>query len=279
MREFTIRRGTFIGTHIIYDSIKEANENGIYDIKSPWYSRDLEAGDWVKADDGYICQCLRRYQVVNKRHKSGQYTDCFQFPQGLFYVYYDKKGNPNIKSFYGALTRPKRTQIGDSLSEGKYMNARKRLFVTLVAEGTNPYTAVVLAFNKHTAPSGLIHNLLKRLLQDEQIKEELMEALKPFASQIELRILELSKGKYENLNDFFIDKTARLLMKVNSSTTAELAVLQFGMKFLGRHINIVMPSPSSSNNKEIQNAEFKEITPPSLGPYKPQFTAPLARAA
>lgn len=265
MRYYTLRKGLYKGKHCIYDSRDEAEIHGITDIKTPWWNKDVEAGDWIESDDGYIVQCLHRSKLYNKRHKSGQYTDLFTFPQGVFYVYYDKKGNPNIKNFFASVSKPLKGRLGTSSTLGKYMNPRKRLFITYIKNGVDPVTSYMAAFNKHTSPLHIAVKKVNELLTDPELVEELMIAMKPFISQVESRVRELSNNKYEDLNALYVDKVARLLLKDNKSAMAEVTVLNFSLKLFGHQINLIADEhPSKNKFANATEASFEEVPPKSL---------------
>lgn len=263
MRKFTVRRGNFKGEHIIYDSPDESVQAGI-DPKTPWHRKDVEVGDWVVSDDGYVVQCLGRYALKNKRHRSGQYTDTFRFPMGTFGVYYDAKGEKKItKNFYAQVANNNKSSLGNTSALGKYMTIEKREFVTLLGMGFDPYSAYMKAYKvKRLTSLSYVTMQINKLLMDKQVQEELMEVLKPFMHKVQLRVQQLSD--YKDLNELFIDKTAQLLTTQARSVKDQIAVLRFSYEFFGKVLGIVI-SEQSKSNRDVQDAQFTEVPPPELG--------------
>lgn len=263
MRNFTVRRGNYKGEHIIYDSPDEAVQHGI-EPKTPWHRKDVVIGDWVVSDDGYVVQCLHRRPLINKRHKSGQWTDTFRFPMGIFGVYYDAKGDKKItKNFYAQVANNNKSSLGNTSVLGKYMTIEKREFVTLLGMGFDPYSAYIKAYKvKRITTLPNVTMQINKLLTDKQVQEELMDVLKPFMHKVQLKIRDISD--YEDLNELFIDKTAQLLTTQVKSIKDQIAVLKFSYEYFGRVLGIIMTT-EEQKSKDIQEARFTEIPPPELG--------------
>jgi len=262
MRIFTVRRGNFKGEHKIYDSPDEAVSNGV-EPKAPWHRKDIAIGDWVISDDGYVVQCLSRRVLINKRHTSGQFTDTYRFPMGIFGVYYDRTGTKRItKNFYAQVANNNKSSLGNTSSLGRYMTVNKREFVTLIQIGFDPYSAYIKAFKVNRLTSlSYITMQINKLLMDKQIQEELMEVLKPFMNKVETRVKELSG--YNDLKALFIDKTAKLLVQDTRNIKDQVLVLRFSYEFFGRILGI-METVESKKPTEIQEAYYEELSPPPL---------------
>ena len=264
MRIFTVRRGLYKGEHIIYDNPGEANAHGIMDIKIPWHHAKVGAGDWVVSDDGYVVQCLRRYPLTNPRHKSGQWTDVFQFPQGLFTVYHGKGNKLTIKNFYAQLSYSNRTSLGSETSSlGKFLTIRKKEFVTLMGLGYDAYSSYVKAFNIKNRNLGYITIQVNRLLSDERVQDALMDALRPFMEKVEKKISTLSKGEYSDIEQLAVDRTADLLLSTPKSIKDKALVLKLTFDLFGK-IKGLIDVTEKKNTKEIQEAQFEMVAPPSL---------------
>ena len=263
MRKFTVRRGNFKGEHIIYDSSDEAVQHSI-EPKTPWHRKDVEIGDWVVSDDGYVVQCLHRRILINKRHRSGQYTDTFRFPMGIFGVYYDAKGEKKItKNFYAQVTNNNKSSLGNTSALGKYLTIEKREFITLMGMGFDPYSAYIKAYKvKRLTTLPNVTMQINKLLMDKQVQEELMEVLKPFMHKIQLRVMELSN--FRSLEEMFIDKTARLLVAEPKSFKDQLSLAKFSYEYFGKVLGIV-ETVDKRNKAEIMEAQFREVLPPELG--------------
>ena len=261
MRQFTIRKGVYAGEHIIYDSIEEARSEGKR-VYSPWYTNDVEPGDWCVSDDGYVLQLLKRDKLVNKRHKSGQYTDYFRFCNGTFYVYYAKGGKRSIKNFYGVASANHKSSLGNTSALGKYMTLKKKHFVTLVSQGFDPYHAYVRAYKVNGASKNNIWIQVNKLLSDPVVKTELMEQLKPVIFKLEKQIQKETGA--ETLQDWLVDELTKLLAKSNKITPKDRRDnIRLVISLFGEPLGFSTPKTKS---KEISEAEWQELPPPQLGP-------------
>lgn len=263
MRVVTIRRGLYKGEHTVYDSPDEAVKHGI-EPKTPWHRKDIQVGDWVVADDGYVVQTLNRKPIINKRHKSGQFTDTFRFPQGIFYAYYNRHGEKRItKNFYAQVTNNNKSSLGNTPSLGRFMTIRKREFVTLVQMGFDMYSAYMKAFNVKGSSMPYITIQINKLLMDKQIQEELMQVLRPFMDAITIRVKELSK--YDNLNQLLIDKTAKLLVQETKNIKDQALVLKLSYEMFGKLLKIVEVEDKGTHRmRNISEAHYEEVSPPPL---------------
>lgn len=261
MRKFTVRRGNFKGKHIIYDSVEEAHQHSIKDIKEPWYNPDVDVGDWVVADDGYVVKCLSRNKLINKRHRNGQYTDCFRFPQGTFYVYYDKKGEPHIKNFYASVANSHKSSLGNTSRLGKYMTVKKREFVLLMSMGYDPYTSYVKAFKVGVSTPGHIMMQVNKLLTDPLVREALMEAMKPFMEQVQQEVKK--KSGIEDLNKLAVEQISELLVAKPKDIKTRIMQSKFFLEMFGQQLGII--SSDKKTRKEIEDAQFEVQPPPELG--------------
>lgn len=260
MRDFTIRSGKYSGTHIIYDSEDEAKNHSIK-AKRPWYRDDTDVGDWVVSDDGYVIQCLGKYRLVNKRHKSGQYTIAYRFPNGTFYVYVDKHGQQHIKNFYAVAAASHKNSLGNTPRIGRYLTAKKKEFVTLVAGGMDIYSAYIKAYNVRTYSRNGILVQINKLMDDPVVRKELMEQLKPFAVQLEEQIKE--KTGHESLMSFLVEQITTLVTDPKSQYPKEKREnIKLLVNLLGQQLGITLKQPT---RKEIQDAEFEEVPIPQLG--------------
>jgi hypothetical protein len=259
MREFTIRKGNYVGKHIIYDSIKEANENGITDIKLPWYAPGVEPGSWVVSDDGYVVQCLARRNMVNKRHKSGQYTDTLRFPQGTFWVYYNREGRKTIKNFYAAIANSNKNSLGNTSKLGRYMTSRKKYFVSLVVGGMEPFNACAKVFNMGISPPNQIFIQVNKLLNDPLVREAIMEQMKPFMQMVTEKIKE--KSGHDNLLEFIAEQIAMLVTKEDLSPKEIQTNIKLMLEVFSEQLGLKAPP---KDIKKIQEVGYEEVAPPAL---------------
>lgn len=262
MREFEVRRGNYTGKHIIYDNIKEAMDNGIKYIVSPWYRPDAQIGDWCVADDGYVLQLLHKNKMINKRHTSGQYTVYYRFCTGTVYVYYGRNGKTHIKNFYGAVANSNKSALGGTPTVGRYMTNKKKYFVTLLATGLDPYSAYIKAYKTNqmfTKSASYIWRQIDLLLNDPLVRKELMKELKPTIKLLEEEIRK--ETGFENLQDWLVNELSTLLTKSK------------GLRPKDRRDNIRLvvtlfaePLGLATNKKtnQIEEAEWQFVPPPRL---------------
>lgn len=259
MRDFTIRSGKYQGTHLIYDNEDEARDNSI-EFKKPWYHDKVEAGDWVVSDDGYVIQCLHKYKLVNKRHRSGQHTIAYRFPNGTFYVYVDKHGQKHIKNFYAVATASHKNSLGNTPRIGRYMTSKKKEFVSLVASGMDIYSAYVKAYKVRTFSRNGILIQLNKLMDDPLVREELMTQLQPFIKQVEQSVKE--KTGADTLVQFLVDQITELVTDPKSKVPKDRREnIKLLISLFGEQLGIAL----KKDKKEIQEAEYEEIKPPALG--------------
>ena len=260
MRYFTVKRGLYKGIHKIYGSREEATEDGIKEIKSPWWHSLVVTGDWVESDDGYIIQCLNHPQpLVNKRHKSGQYTDFFRYCTGNAYVYYGKDGVPKPNLFYAALAYTNKNSLGNGTPLGKGLTLKKREFILYMSLGYDPYTAYIKTYSKRGFSPNIKYSVMK-LLDDPVIREELVKALKPFMEKVQQKIQEQA-GK--NIDELIVDHTVEILLSKPTDVVKMKVRHEYELEMFGEQLGLVMDSKQSS--KEIANASFEVLPPPQLG--------------
>lgn len=260
MRTFTIRKGKYAGEHTIYESIEEAQRHNITP-KSPWYTPDVEVGDWCLSDDGYVLRCLKRDTLVNKRHKSGQRTDYFRFCNGTFYVYYAKGGKRRIKNFYGVASANHKSSLGNTSALGKYMTLKKKHFVSLVGSGLDPYNAYIQAYNVHSTTKNNIWMQVNNLLSDPLIRKELMEQLKPVIQKLEQQI-EKETGA-ATLQDWLVEELTKLLVKDKKLSSRDRRDnIRLIVNLFGEPLGLSTPK---SNKINATDAEWVEVPPPQLG--------------
>lgn len=260
MRDFVIRSGKYADTHIIYDNQQEAEEHSI-EFKIPWYKDDVEPGDWVVSDDGYVIQLLYKYKLVNKHHKSGQYTMAYRFPNGTFYVYFDRHGMKHIKNFYAVAAHSHKNSLGNTPSIGRYMTSNKKAFVTFVASGMDVYSAYLKAYKVRTYSRNGIFIQLNKLLDDPEVRKELMEHMKPFLKMVEDNIRE--KTGAESLIDFLVSQVTELVTDSKSQIPREKREnLKLLINLFGEQLGITL---RQKDKKEIARAEFEVLPPPALG--------------
>src|SRR4030067_1958872 len=147
MRYFCCRPGTFYeGEHTIYESRKEfidTNPSLKYFQWNRCNVEELQNGDWIEAEDGYIVQLLK---IVPRYNKSSQLTYFVRVPMGTFTIYKRADGTYKWARFYAMFSN------GDSNSASNKMrgNLPKTTeivkFSTYVIAGIHPIKAFKAVF-------------------------------------------------------------------------------------------------------------------------------------
>ena len=256
MRTLSLRRGKYSGEHVVYESLEEAEKFGIKAI-SPWFSPEVEPGDWVVSDDGYVVQCLDRYRLPNKRSKSGQYTDTLRFPQGTFWVYYGANGNKNIKNFYAFVTNNNKSSLGNTPKTGRFMTPKKRLFVEYIKRRVNPIEAYKRAFNIGPVPISSLLLSINRLLSEEAVMDELMISGQGLSDAVEQKINEVTGTL--SLKDFVAYKLAQLAADPEASNKEVLSLIKYLTDTFPEKLGI---TPKTKDINKIPDTPYQEVKPP-----------------
>jgi hypothetical protein len=181
---------------------------------------------------------------------------------GTVYVYYRKDGTQLIKSFYASVSKNAKTSLSDTGYLGKFMTAKKRLFVSLVAEGVSPYNAYTQAYHKGY-PSN-VYSQTNKLLTDPVVRKALMEEMKPLIMKIDDTIM-LKTGM--NLSDYLVDQIVSVMTDKKVSNRDRRENIKLALALFGEQLGLRAPTAKSKEDKrEIENAEYEVVKPPSLGP-------------
>lgn len=261
MRTVNVKTGKFKGEYIIFDSVEEAKNSLKVDPKKPWHAAETCVGDWVVADDGYVLECLNRYQLINKRHKQGQYTDVFKFATGTYGVYYDRHGVSSPPYLFAQLTKSNRVSVGNTPPEGRFMGARKRHFVELVKGGLNPFEAYIIAFKINCMSPGAILSKTNALLQDDLIRKELMSEAKSLTIEFNKQIKE--RTGFDDLQSFIAYKLAEATCESPKYLKEKIQQANLLIK-LADVLGALPTSKKESKIKEMQEAEWSEALSPII---------------
>ena len=152
--------------HYLYDN---AEEFRAFHTEKPLrhYWRDGIEGEWVKTDDDFVCQILRKMEIGNK--------DCVRTVCGTFDINNKREmlGEDgiaeNIYSFSG-----KRESFSKNVSKGQF------LFAQYIAQGVDVTDAYKKAYPRAKSEHGIqrqISKLLKTENVQKMIKEEIHKCL------------------------------------------------------------------------------------------------------
>ena len=257
MREYNVKYGSHKGIHPIYENPEEALKHNIPQVLDEWWKAN--EGDWVKCDDGYVMKCLQKRKLVNPTHKSGQYTDQYIFPTGSVGVYYNKDGVAKIyNKLYGGITRINRTSVGNTPVEGRWLTAPKAMFIGLVREGVNPYTAYIKAFKYYNKPITVVKQRTHELFLDPVVAKELKEDIMELTDKVREKVLEKTNG-HVSIDEAFIENLSIALTRQTKTVDENIKQLMLYQAVFPKEFEAIQLSISKSNNrKEIAQASYEE---------------------
>lgn len=178
MREFTVRKGNFAGIHRIYDSEQECYDNEGLWPKKPWYDLKNEIGNWIVADDGFVCQILHKYELPNRRI-------IFRFPFISRSVYYRKRDDAWVaQTLYTYLTTSNKNSLvapGYNRVLGASMNKNKKRWLSLVMSGLDPLVATKMSF----PITRNVQYMTEKLFMDKAIIKQVNKELKSLKEQLD----------------------------------------------------------------------------------------------
>ena len=228
--------------HYLYDNKDEFKAfNAEMPLRHYW--RDGEEGEWVKTDDDFVCQILRKMQIGNK--------DCVRTVCGTFdinknYKMLGERGiAENIYSFSG-----KKVDFSDRTTNGQF------LFAQYVAQGVDVFEAYKKAYPNAKSEKGIqvqTNKLLKTENVKKMIKAEIEKCLKEEGVTADWII-----GRYKTIADLAERDSDKLRSLESLSKIAGL----FDM----------------NEKKSEQLTVFAGFTPEQLEEVKNGKATPLAQA-
>lgn len=257
MREFRVRRGLLKGEYIIYDSIKEFQDNnpGVEYKVYPDDIDNLEVGDWVQAEDGYILQLLhikKPFLRGDNPNKVTQYFFCNSTP-------YATRGKKGVKTrkFYGQFAYPNNHRLSDGIVDIKINEA---LFMDMVLRGEPILKAYYLCLHKKQRPVNKIRATIEifNIFRNKKI----MEA---FDNKLPTLLTELAKEFDEK---WVKDQLKDLIDNSKKGTKDHRENLKFIMELQGMVTKgMIAQSPSQPklpSKSQSEDASYEEIpnTPP-----------------
>ena len=172
--------------HYLYDDEREFRA---FNTKMPLrhYWRDGEEKEWVKTDDDYVCQILRKMMIGDK--------DCVRTVCGTFDVNnkYTMLGEEGIADNIYYFSGKKVDGFSDNQTKGQF------LFAQYVAQGINVIEAYKKAYPNAKSPKGIqkqVNKLLKVEHVQKMIKDEIQKCLNEEGVTAEWII-----GRYKTIAD------------------------------------------------------------------------------
>jgi len=263
MREYYTQSGKNKGIHYIFDSTTEAitylsNDLSDKNVNEQDLSNPLQAfphwwlgktGDWVKLDDGCVCQVLATFDFKRKRkgvvvtYKDGSEIKyyairlCF----GAFVKYRKADGSlSNCKVIVGDALSRRESRNGRFTKEfhylGKFATNRKKLFAWYVSQNGNPIESLSMVQKQYglskVSPlqlKGSIHKLAVMLLADPFV----IDCIKKYTTDME-SLQERVKKALET-NNAGVNEAVEAIVSVMSSSKPGLAKLQAAKDILNLH--------------------------------------------
>ena len=177
--------------HLLFKKI-----NSDVKIVDDW--RDGNTGDWVKTDDDYVCQVLKRgtiYEKVDQRSKDFIRTVCGTFIiQKLCHKMFGKYGIPeNIYSFSGNF------KAKNTYQKENKLNNKEFLFARYVAQGLDATEAFKRVY-KEAKSETYIQSRTNSLLKKENIRRVVKDEIKKILDE-EGVTAEWIVGRYRDIAD------------------------------------------------------------------------------
>ena len=183
--------------HYLYESVDMFKKiNSDVKIVDDW--RDGNTGDWVKTDDDYVCQVLKRgtiYEKVDQRSKDFIRTVCGTFIiQKLCHKMFGKYGIPeNIYSFSGNF------KAKNTYQKENKLNNKEFLFARYVAQGLDATEAFKRVY-KEAKSETYIQSRTNSLLKKENIRRVVKDEIKKILDE-EGVTAEWIVGRYRDIAD------------------------------------------------------------------------------
>jgi len=183
--------------HYLYESVDMFGKiNSGIKIVDDW--RDGNTGDWVKTDDDYVCQVLKRgtiYEKVDQRSKDFIRTVCGTFIiQKLCHKMFGKYGIPeNIYSFSGNF------KAKNTYQKENKLNNKEFLFARYVAQGLDATEAFKRVY-KEAKSETYIQSRTNSLLKKENIRRVVKDEIKKILDE-EGVTAEWIVGRYRDIAD------------------------------------------------------------------------------
>jgi len=176
-------RSPHFGEHNIYENPEEYTEKtGM--VCKVWGKDDIEQlqiGEWVRADDGYVIQILGLRRVGNK---TGGDTFFVRVPMGTFPVYLTKKGW-KWRQLYAQFSSPHKGSISQRSRLYTGGHIEKIKFATLLVSGVNLTTAVRMTYpSLHRIPKNQLLIKAAKLMDDVIVREEIKNQVAKFKGDI-----------------------------------------------------------------------------------------------
>jgi len=251
VREFRLIAGRFQGVHCIYESTEEFKKKTKlnYFVWREIKLEELQIGNWVQTDDGYVIQILNVYQLKSLNSKA---TIFIRFPNGTFAVKVSK-GELYYRAKLYALT----AKIDGNSISGTYRNysrndLRVKLFTNLFFSGIEAEKAFLIAYKpKNGMSQSMIRRKSMEALTTKSAKEEIKTYISKFNEEIESKFpLERIIKEIDDLVKY---------SKKGTKTHRENIELILELKGLKDRVE-----SKKIKNSEVVEASYEQLPPDEL---------------
>jgi len=256
MRTFTERdpRSPFLGENIIYDSVEEfKKEKGEEFPLKKWgvgEISELQAGEWVIADDGYVVQVLR---VKTYLHQKGYLTYFVRVPMGTFAVYYTKSRGYVWRQMFAQFGSAQKSSINHRSRLYSPGVVNKIKFATLLLSGMSVIKIMKIVHPHwcHLTNNQLLSKAVN-FMDDKIVQKEIRSQVAVFQDSFD-----------KKFSDERIVKELDMLLDLSEKgSAAHRGNIQFIMELKG----LITPTSKKSGKKfeGAEDADYDEV-PPSEG--------------
>ena len=217
MREFYIDNGNYKGIHYIYDSIEEFQEKNPTATFKRWQRedsiKDIEIGDWVQVNDGYITQCLNKTFA-----KSGR-TTFVRFPMKTGIV---QKLSSGRETWQRVFAQTANIDAGSgsgktAAKRGTKRNTKKAAFASFILAGYTYKQAYEKAgFEWITVSSSQYKADLIEVLLDPMVQEILKQKSQDYLSKIKNDEAFSDENMIQFIKDFMVNVRKGSVSHLNS---------------------------------------------------------------
>lgn len=256
-RIYTIRgKSKFAGEYIIYEGETEFNKlmPGV-PVKVWGKDWNIESGDYVRADDGYIIKCLKRSEI-----KTANTGICilFKFPQGTFYLRRYTSGKERVARFCAQFTVNHRSNISGNKSTGLERTEKdngtynKTRFIGLLLSGVPITVAYKQTWGFYPISPTALKKKVIEVMSDPEVQLAMREQYLPF--------IEKFKSDPDFNDEAMVTYVKDFMRHVRKGSMVHLQSIIPLLRLMGK-------LPGEEKNAKLTKANqvgFEEIPPPRI---------------
>ena len=238
-------------THYVYD--KNTVPDNLKVVEN-W--RKGEKGDWIRLDDGGVCQVLDKVAFkANKQCKEKQFY-CLKTICGFFHTTYTKETDSDVVATVGSFSGKDYYQ---HFKNKEKLTTREQMFVRYIIQGKSPRDAYLKAyitknkqFAEYKARILLSTDRIKKMI-DEEIKQALADEgiTYSFLLRAAKRVVELTEKDSDRMRGIeYLSKVNGMLEKESSKESLTLVQGGFSSADLERIVGKPEPKQLENGNAE-----------------------------